>query len=190
MKPLQHTHLFATMLASCLLAAPAIAQTLDKSAAVTLFDEAQQLMEAGRYAEACPKYAESNRLDAQLGVLLHLADCYEKTGKLASAWVCFRDAADLADRRADERSLTAKQRAQALESRLSRLTVTVPQAADVTGLEVRRDGALLTESLWGVAIPVDSGRHTITATAPGKRSGSVSSTSGITVSGRLWRFRL
>jgi hypothetical protein len=45
---------------------------------VQLFDEAERLVASGKYADACPKYAESNRLDPQLGVLMYLADCYEE----------------------------------------------------------------------------------------------------------------
>ncbi|MBN1609017.1 MAG: hypothetical protein JW940_20485 [Polyangiaceae bacterium] len=151
-----------------LLGASGQAQNADKSAAVTLYDQAQQLMQQGRYEEACPKYAESNRLDPQLGVLLHLADCYEKEGRFASAWATFRDAADLADRRADARSLAAKDRASALEGRLSRLTISVPPESAVSGLEVERDGTTIGSALWGTAVPVDPGSHTVRATAPGK----------------------
>lgn len=140
----------------------------DKAAAVALFDEGRRAMEAGQYAEACPKLAESNRLDPQLGALLHLADCYEKVGQLASAWAAFRDAAELADRRADARSLSARGRASSLESRLSRLTIVVPEHTVVPGLEVRRDGTLLGAPLWGAPIPVDPGTHQVEVTAPGK----------------------
>ncbi len=145
------------------------AQGVDKSAAVTLYDEAQRLMSTGQYSEACPKYAESNRLDPQLGVLLHLADCYEKMGKLASAWAAFRDAADLADRRADERSLMAKDRAASLESKLSRLAIVVPAASEASGMEIQRDGVVVGPALWGIGVPVDPGTHRVRVTAPGKQ---------------------
>lgn len=140
----------------------------DKAAAVALFDAGRRAMEAGQYAEACPQLAESNRLDPQLGALLHLADCYEKVGQLASAWAAFRDAAELADRRADARSLSARDRASSLESRVSRLTIVVPEQVVVPGLEVRRDGTVLGAPLWGAPIPVDPGTHQVEVTAPGK----------------------
>ena len=44
-----------------------------RAAAVQLFDEGDKFMQDGHYAEACPKLAESNRLDPQLGALLYLA---------------------------------------------------------------------------------------------------------------------
>ena len=39
------------------------------------YDDAEKLMAAHDYAAACPKYAESQQRDPQLGTLLHLADC-------------------------------------------------------------------------------------------------------------------
>lgn len=49
------------------------------------FDEALNAMKAGRYAEACPVFAESYQLDPQLGALFTLAECEYKWGKLVSA---------------------------------------------------------------------------------------------------------
>lgn len=159
----------AALLAGLLLqAAPAHAESADstaRTAAVDLFDAAQALIKKGRFEEACPKLAESYRLDPQLGALLHLADCYEKTGRIASANASFKDAVELAERRGDPRGQLAAERASALEPRLSRLRIDVK--GKVPGLEVRRDGLLLAEGSWGLAISVDPGEHTIVASAPG-----------------------
>jgi hypothetical protein len=152
-------------------ATPARADSGDPSArtaAVDLFDAAQALIKKGKFAEACPKLAESYRLDPQLGALLHLADCLEKTGRIASANASFKDAVELAERRADPRGQLAAERAKALEPRLSRLRIDVKEK--VPGLEVRRDGLLLAEGSWGLAISVDPGEHTIVASAQGYES--------------------
>lgn len=153
-----------------LLPSAALAQgDANRAAAVALYDDAEKLMAAGNYAAACPKYAESNRLDPQLGALVHLADCYEKNGQTASAWARWRDAVDIAARTNDPRGDVARKRAAALQPKLSKLVIQVPPASDVTGLEVRRDGAQVSRSLWGSSVPVDAGKHVVEASAPGKK---------------------
>src|SRR5262245_29277651 len=67
-----------------------------RATAIRLFEDGEKAMSEGNYGAACPKFAESQRLDPQLGTLLHLADCFEKWGKTASAWASFKEAADLA----------------------------------------------------------------------------------------------
>lgn len=141
----------------------------DAAAAQVLFDQAKALMEAGKFSEACPKLAQSQKLDPGGGTLVHLGSCYEQEGKLASAWGVLREAQDVArrDRRAD-RELFAKKRVEALAPRLAQLTITVaPEASALGGLEVRRDGVLLDRVAWGTALPVDRGPHQISAAAPG-----------------------
>jgi hypothetical protein len=150
-----------------------------QAAAQALFEEARALMTAGKYAEACPKFAESERLDPGAGTLLNLANCYEKDGKTASAWVTFKDAAAAADvkHRADW-SQRARERALALEPVLSRLIVEVTPAARVAGIEVRRDGVAVGLAEWGTPIPVDPGEHVIDAMGPRKKPWSARVTVG------------
>lgn len=141
-----------------------------QAAAQALFDEARALMSQGKFADACPKFAESERLDPGAGTLLNLANCYEKNGQSASAWVTFKDAAAAADvkHRADW-SQRARDRAVALEPSLSRLVIQVAPEARAEGLEVRRDGVAVGPAEWGTPIPVDPGDHVIEASAPRKR---------------------
>jgi len=159
------------LIPALLVTSPALAQQADPAAratAVDLFDAAQALMQQGKFAEACPKLAESYRLDPQLGAILHLGDCLEKAGRFASAYASFREASELAAKRGDPRESTAAERAKALEPKLSRLRIDV--VAKVPGLEVLRDGLLLNEASWSAAIPVDPGKHEIEARAPGYES--------------------
>jgi serine/threonine-protein kinase len=155
--------------AAVLAPARARAQSAQSAAAAqVLFEEAKTLMHEKRYAEACAKFVESNRLDAGIGTMLWLADCYEKNGQTASAWAEFVEAADLSDERHDERRKVARERAAALETSLPKLTVDVTPAvvSDAPGLEITRDGAVVGRAVWGTPVPVDPGTHTIVARAP------------------------
>src|SRR5689334_22228130 len=63
---------------------------VDKAAAAqVLFDEGMRLMSRGDAREACPKLAEAQRLDPGMATQFRLAECYEKTGRRASAWALF-----------------------------------------------------------------------------------------------------
>lgn len=140
----------------------------DKAAAQTLFDEGRKLMEEGHFAEACPKLESSQKLDPGAGTLLNLAACYEKNGQTASAWVTYTDAASASAGRHPDWVEKARAKAAALEPTLARLTLNV--RSTVAGLVVKRDGAVVASGAFDVAIPVDPGRHEITAVAPGRRA--------------------
>lgn len=139
--------------------------------AQVLFQEARADMEAGRYAQACPKLEESNRLDPGAGTQYRLAECYEKTGKLASAWSLYKDV-ESASRQAGkkEREQKARESAAALEPRLPKIRVLVaPEIAKIDGLEIQRSGIPMGRPSWGTSIPVDLGAQRIVVTAPGKK---------------------
>lgn len=148
----------------------AVAQSASDSAtAQALFDEGKRLMTAGRYADACPKLEESQRLDGGSGTLVNLASCYEHLGRLASAWTTYLEAATQAHAAGNgEREAAARDFAKALAPRLSRLEIRVPEEARLAGLEIKRDGALVGSAQWGVPLPLDPGEHVIAATAPGR----------------------
>jgi hypothetical protein len=145
----------------------------EQQLAQALFDEARQLMEQKRYAEACPKLAESQRLDPGGGTLLNLAVCHEKEGRLATAQTEFSEALSVAVRDArKDREAIARERLAVLEGKIPRIAVVVPPASDIEGLEVKVDGLVLRRAAWGVAMPVDPGLHKIEATAPGRTAWS------------------
>jgi serine/threonine-protein kinase len=176
-------HLLAVALAGALLlgvAPSARAQSsADKAAAEALFQAGRDLMSSGKYDQACAKFEGSQKLDAGLGTLLFLADCYEKAGRLASAWATFREAESIASGRGDQaRAQVAKGRYGALEPRLSKLWIKVADGNDPATL-VKRDGEGVPRESWGVALPTDPGEHTIEASAPGRRPWS----SKVTVQG-------
>ena len=74
--------------------------------------------------------------------MLNLAECYEKTGRTASAWAEYREAIPLARAAGSKaRLVLATERAQALQERLSTLTIRAITCEDSDPhFEMRRDG--------------------------------------------------
>jgi hypothetical protein len=166
----------AAVLSLCLLApvARADSSAQDQAVAQSLYDDARKLTAGGKYADACPKFEESQRLDPTPVTSFWLADCYEHVGRTASAWAAFLDVAAAAKRsggpKAEERERVARDRAKALEPKLSQLVIDVPAGVRVPGLLVKRDGEVVREGQWGARIAVDPGNHSIEASAPGKQA--------------------
>lgn len=136
-----------------------------------LFREGRALLDAGDAAAACPKFEESQRLDPGLGTLLNLANCYERTGRLASSLAAFRSAEEGARAAGDRtREQEAATRARALESKVSRVTITLAPGDRPAGFAVRRGGATVAPLDFGRAVPIDPGPVVIEASAPGHTS--------------------
>lgn len=150
----------------------AIAQPTDGAAAQVLFDQARDLASRGDYPQACPKFEASLRLDPALGTRMNLADCYEASGKLASAWAMFKAAADVARIQRDKREALASARAAKLEPRLPRLVVRV-EGPPVPDMTIVRSGAAIEPAMLGTATFVDPGRMVITASAVGYKSQNI-----------------
>lgn len=141
----------------------------DAAAAEALFRDGRALLEAGKLAEACPKLAESHRLEPKPGTILNLAVCHEQRGKTATAWASYMEAAALAARlKQPERERAARNQAAALEARLAKLTITLEEAP--AGISLMLDNRALSAAVAGTPIPVDPGDHEIVASAPGRRS--------------------
>ena len=122
-------------------------------------------LKAGRYAEACPKFAESQRIDPKLGTLMNLALCHEKQGKTASAWAEYIQAAQLAARAGQaDREQVARQSAAALDAVLPHI-ILKPDTIDP--ITVKLDGQVLGAAALGTSIPIDPGPHEIIASAAG-----------------------
>lgn len=165
-----HPTCIAALLIGSLACAPrALAQaTVDsKAAAEALFDEGLALMRKGDFAAACIKLEQSSSIDHGIGTMLYLGECYEKSGRTASAWAMFRQAASEAAASGEsQRAEAGRQRAEKLTPALSKLTVTVT-APVPAGLELTRNGAAVPNALWGTAVPVDPGDQRVDARAPG-----------------------
>jgi tetratricopeptide (TPR) repeat protein len=133
-----------------------------------LFTAAKQLRAAGLYEDACPKFAETEKLEPGIGVTLYLADCYQHTGRSANAWAEFRKAELLARDRNDKRADIAKARADALEVKLTRMTLAVADAAKHPGLEIAVDGTQIRSENWNSVLPTDPGSHAVEIEEPGQ----------------------
>ncbi|AKV01810.1 hypothetical protein AKJ09_08473 [Labilithrix luteola] len=137
-----------------------------------LFRRAKALIAQGKHEEACPLLKESYRLDPGQGTLLNLALCHEHTGRVASAWGEFRaveQQARVSVPPRTERAELARQHAEKLEPRISRVRIVAPPDAKVPGLVVKIDGEERAELLWS-GVPVDAGKRTVDVSAPGKKS--------------------
>jgi hypothetical protein len=147
-----------------------------------LFEEGVALSDKGQWSEACNKFEASQTLDVAVGTLLRLADCYERIGKWASAWARFREARSLAQAHGmADRERIAALRADALDPKLARLTLTVPTVPP-PGFEVDLGGTPVPRASWGSALPLDAGNVVIEARAPGyitfRRTITIPTTSG------------
>ncbi len=139
----------------------------DKSAAQSLFERAKVLMSQGNYDEACPKLAESLRLDPGGGTILNLALCHEQQGRVATAWSEFKEALSAAKRdNRQDRLAAATDHIAALEPQLPWLVVIVTSPVD--GQVVKLDNAPTGSALWGTPIAIDPGVHDLNASAPSR----------------------
>jgi hypothetical protein len=141
-----------------------------------LFRDGKQLLKEGRTAEACLAFEASEKAEPNIATLLSLADCHEKAGQYASAWARFLNAESRTrgepGKQGASLNRTARERAAALEGKLSYLTINVPDESRVEGLLVTRDGIEVDAGQWNRAVPVDGGLHVISGKAPGHESWS------------------
>lgn len=160
--------LLATV-AACCWAGPVLAQTSNAAMAESLFREGKRLSAERKFAEACPKFAESYKLDPGLGTLLNLAICHESEGKPATAWAEFSEASSRAKREGDtDRAALADEHIRALEPKLAHVNITLAPGGAVPGLVIKFDSRELASAALGLPIAVDPGKHVVEAAAPGK----------------------
>ena len=139
----------------------------DPAGAKQLFDQAVELASGGNYAAACPKLEQSLALHEGIGTQFHLAGCWQKIGRTASAYALFEKVAGKAHELGQsEREEVAHARMEALLPKLSRVRIDVTNPAPKT--EVKRDDVSVPQSDWGKPVAVDRGAHAIVVTAEGK----------------------
>jgi hypothetical protein len=130
-----------------------------------LFLEGREDINRGDIEEGCRKVLESHRLAPEaLGPLLNVADCDERAGRIATAWRGFTKAASTDTERRDY----ALERAAALEERVPRLILELPEDAPAEA-KVTQDGVALDPSALQSPLALDPGSYRFVISAPKRR---------------------
>jgi hypothetical protein len=170
MRRVSQMRICALAFGSLLALAPldASAQGSVAARAEALYNEALALADAGRHAEACPKFEASQKLDPALGTQFNLADCYEHVGRTAQALALF-DAVDRAARAAGKTGLQVR-----AHERVAKLAAHVPKVRVVLSrpeptFELKIDGVAADARAASTdGVPVDPGPHELVVVAPGR----------------------
>jgi len=177
---------FATFAAAIASTGSALAQstTRDPVAAEALFRSARDEMSAGKLDVACPRFEESYRLDPTPGTLFNLAVCFEKAGKIASAWQRWQQAMDAVGE-GDRRYAEAQRHRDDLVAQLPKIVITLapgfPEDATIS-----KDGGVFGRPSLGVPIPVDPGSHEmVVRLGGGEKKAPFEAVAGVTSSVEL-----
>jgi hypothetical protein len=166
--------LAATAMACCLSfgqVASAETTAQDRAFARSLFDQGRALMKEGTWTQACPKLEESQRLDPGVGTQFNLAVCFEHVGRFASAWSLYLDVASATRAlRQPDRERAARESAAAIEPKISKLVIVVPEDRRAVTMEVKLDGTPVGPAGWEAAMPADPGSHRLEVSAPGRKT--------------------
>jgi len=147
-------------------AALAQPSTVNVTAAEALFEQGRVALAAGDLDIACARFRESNRLDPAVGTLLNLADCEEKRGRLATAWMLFRRAVTELEAN-DDRLTIVRQRLSDLEGRVPKLVLELAPGEPTT-TRANVAGVDFGSGSFGVPLPLDPGDYEIMVSAPGR----------------------
>ncbi len=112
----------------------------NKQKADELFTKAKRLQAEKKYADACPKFEESYRLDPGIGGELNIAKCFEEWGKLGRAYRAYLEAERQAKAANDPREAKIHDLVTQLESQVPRLMIHIPADAETEGLRITIDG--------------------------------------------------
>jgi hypothetical protein len=153
-------------------ASPASAQTPEaKQQADQLFKDGREFVKSGRYAEACPMFKESQRLDPSLASRCNIAVvCHQMTGQTGTAWAMLEEVEREAREAGKKQSLKCAQEAmEALKPDLAMISLDTRAVAGTPGLAITRDGVAVPASQWDKPVAADPGEHVIEVTATGRK---------------------
>jgi serine/threonine-protein kinase len=130
-----------------------------------LFEEGRAFAKAKNYPEACDRFAKSLAIERTIGTELNLADCQEQLNHLREAWGLFIAAAGESEAGGNsKRADFARERAAALEPRMTAITLKVAQPA-LPGLVITISGRA-TPPAAEIHEHTDPGPIDVIATAP------------------------
>jgi hypothetical protein len=141
----------------------------DKERAKKLYGQGAADMERGAYDRACPQFAAALQLDPEhIRTAMTLGTCEQQWGKLAQALTRFEYARSLA------KAQYAADKLAEIDWMIAYLMPKVPQMriilpasmADVSGLQVTRNGAPVPTNEFGLFAPVDPGNYEIVMLVP------------------------
>jgi hypothetical protein len=138
------------------------------SVARRLFDEGRAAEDAARWSEAADKFRRATAIKDTPGLRFHLARCQEELGAFVEALVEYDRARELIDsgvRAADVEKLLAEAR-ERVRAKVAQLTLRLP--SDVQNVSVELDGKALSASVLGVPMPINPGKHQVSAVAVGR----------------------
>jgi tetratricopeptide (TPR) repeat protein len=149
-------------------ARPAVAQSSPlQQQADALFAEGRDLLEKGKFPEACAKLARSAELSPAVGTLTNLGYCNEQIGRFRSAMNAYAEAETLAAAVNDsKRAAFAREHFVALEPRVPKLVLRLV-APEAPGLTLKRNGAPMLKTDLDRPIAVDPQDYGFEASAPG-----------------------
>lgn len=154
----------------------------DPAAAEVHFRRGVELLKKDDWKSACEAFDASMKLDPSVGTQINVARCAAHDERLALAWAEFKRAEAMnaetpLEKRKREIDEFVKTEIAKLEPRLPWIRVVLsPKAA--AGLTLARDGVTIPTVGLEVAVPIDPGEHTFTASAQGYAEVSRSVTIG------------
>lgn len=154
----------------------------DPAAAEVHFRRGVDLLKKDDWKSACEAFDASMKLDPSVGTQINVARCAAHDGRLALAWAEFKRAQTMnaetpLEKRKREIDEFVKTEIAKLEPRLPWISVQIAPK-DAAGLAVTRDGVAIPTVGLEVAVPIDPGEHTFTASAQGYAEVSRSVTIG------------
>jgi hypothetical protein len=150
----------APLLLAWLTPGMALADGTDPEAAAELFRQGRAALLEKQYDVACPRLADSQRLDPKVGTLINLARCEEAIDRRASAMRHWDDAVKLAHATGDARESWVTQQRDALAPSVPRLSIHLAAGAP-PDTRITLDGVALAQADMDAMMPVDAGTHVV-----------------------------